>query len=192
MNYYDVLRVDKNASQQEIKDSYKKLIKRYHPDLYPGNKTKAETITRDLNEAYEVLSDPEKKEIYDLNFKEPIIENSAPKSKYYHNTYSDYNQEIITEETEGPNFEQKLHENIHSFVNKQSQKLSSNSKNTVILILIFFILLILLLTAKDYIDFQYTLQRKQYEQELEKMRLEMMRENFNYFENTIEENTVNE
>lgn len=63
-DYYEVLGVDRNASEDEIKKAYRKLAKQYHPDLNPDNK-EAEAKFKEANEAYEVLSDAEKKAKYD-------------------------------------------------------------------------------------------------------------------------------
>lgn len=63
-DYYSILGLDKNASQEDIKKAYRKLAKKYHPDTNPGNK-QAEEKFKDVNEAYEVLSDPEKRKKYD-------------------------------------------------------------------------------------------------------------------------------
>ncbi len=63
-DYYSILGVDKTSSQDEIKKSYRKLAKKFHPDKNPGNK-KAEEKFKEINEAYEVLGDPEKRKKYD-------------------------------------------------------------------------------------------------------------------------------
>lgn len=64
LDYYKILGVDKNASQDAIKKSYRKLAKKYHPDANPGDKS-AEEKFKQINEAYEVLGDPEKRKKYD-------------------------------------------------------------------------------------------------------------------------------
>jgi curved DNA-binding protein len=64
-DYYKILGVDKSASPEEIKKSYRKLALKYHPDHNEGDKS-AEAKFKDLNEAYAVLRDPEKKQQYDM------------------------------------------------------------------------------------------------------------------------------
>lgn len=64
-DYYAILGVPKNASQEEIKKAYRKLAMKYHPDRNKGNK-EAEEKFKEINEAYAVLSDPEKRKMYDL------------------------------------------------------------------------------------------------------------------------------
>lgn len=65
MKYYQLLGVSKNASLEEIKKSYRKLALQYHPDKNPGNKA-AEDKFKEISEAYAVLSDPEKRQQYDM------------------------------------------------------------------------------------------------------------------------------
>jgi curved DNA-binding protein len=63
-DYYEILGVSKNASPEDIKKAYRKLARKYHPDLNPNDK-EAETRFKEINEAQEVLLDPEKRQKYD-------------------------------------------------------------------------------------------------------------------------------
>ena len=64
-DFYEILEVGRRASQDEIKRAYKKLAKKYHPDLNPGNE-EAEIKFKEINLAYEVLSDENKRQNYDM------------------------------------------------------------------------------------------------------------------------------
>lgn len=64
IDYYKILGIDKSASQDDIKKAFRKLARKYHPDLNPGDKN-AEKQFKEINEANEVLSDPENRKKYD-------------------------------------------------------------------------------------------------------------------------------
>ncbi len=64
-DYYEVLGVNKNATDEELKKAYRKLAKKYHPDANPNNRKEAEEKFKELNEAYETLSNPQKRKMYD-------------------------------------------------------------------------------------------------------------------------------
>ncbi|MHB8882337.1 MAG: molecular chaperone DnaJ [Thermodesulfovibrionales bacterium] len=70
-DFYEVLGVDKKASQDEIKKAYRKLARKYHPDLNPGDKA-SENKFKELNDAYETLSDEKKRADYDLHGNSPF------------------------------------------------------------------------------------------------------------------------
>lgn len=65
-DYYDILGIDRNASEEEIKKAYRKLAREHHPDMVnESDKNAAEKRFKEINEAYQVLSDPQKKKMYD-------------------------------------------------------------------------------------------------------------------------------
>ena len=61
---YEVLGISKTADEKAIKKAYRKLAKKYHPDMNPGDKT-AEQKFKEVTDAYNILSDPEKRKLYD-------------------------------------------------------------------------------------------------------------------------------
>src|SRR5262250_3172753 len=63
-DYYRTLGVERNASQDDIRKAYRKLARKYHPDINPGNK-EAENKFKELSVAYDVLSDADKRKLYD-------------------------------------------------------------------------------------------------------------------------------
>lgn len=75
-NYYEILGVDRKASEAEIKSAYRKLAKMYHPDLHP-NDANAAAKFKEINEAYETLSDPQKKSAYDIELDHPGMRGGA-------------------------------------------------------------------------------------------------------------------
>lgn len=89
MNYYELLNVKETASVSEIKKSYKALVKKYHPDVYDGDKTFAEKKLKEINQAYEILSDQSSRAEYDRVLNSVREETSK--------LYNDYNQENSNE-----------------------------------------------------------------------------------------------
>ena len=75
-DYYDVLGVDKSADETSIKKAYRSLAKKYHPDMNPGD-AEAEKKFKEVNEAYAILSDPQKKQQYD-QFGHAAFEQGGP------------------------------------------------------------------------------------------------------------------
>ncbi|KAG9138423.1 hypothetical protein Leryth_012723 [Lithospermum erythrorhizon] len=65
VDYYKILGVDKNAKDDDLKKAYRKLAMKWHPDKNPNNKKEAEAKFKQISEAYDVLSDPQKRAIYD-------------------------------------------------------------------------------------------------------------------------------
>jgi curved DNA-binding protein CbpA len=68
-NYYLVLDVDSMATEAEIRRSYRRLAKKYHPDLHPHRREWAQGQFRTVSEAYRVLGDPERREAYDIRYR---------------------------------------------------------------------------------------------------------------------------
>lgn len=87
--YYDILEVSKDASSNEIKKSYKKLVKKYHPDVFKGDKSVADEKIKELNEAYETLSNLELRKSYDDVLFAPANTNIDFSNSYQTNRTSD-------------------------------------------------------------------------------------------------------
>ncbi|AMR33816.1 molecular chaperone DnaJ [Mucilaginibacter sp. PAMC 26640] len=90
IDYYKILGVDKKASEKEIKSAYRKLARKHHPDLNP-NDAESNKIFQQLNEANEVLSDPEKRKKYDKygeNWQHGEAYEQAQQQQRQQNTYS--------------------------------------------------------------------------------------------------------
>ena len=77
-DYYEILGVNKNADAKQIKSAYLNMLKKYHPDIYEGDKAIAQRKTQEINLAYDTLSDTSKKQAYDNSLKNI---SSLPKTK---------------------------------------------------------------------------------------------------------------
>lgn len=98
LDYYQILGVDKNASGQTIRTAYKKLALEHHPDRNPHN-PRAEEQFKEINTAYQILSDPEKRQNYDLGIPNTIAPPSPESPQFFYdkqtNTYHFYQNKDI-------------------------------------------------------------------------------------------------
>lgn len=76
MDYYNILKVSRSATDIDIKKSYRKLAMIWHPDKNPDNRAEAESKFKLISEAYDVLTDPEKRRIYD-NHGEAVLKSGV-------------------------------------------------------------------------------------------------------------------
>ncbi len=165
MNYYQILKVSENASQQEIRDSYKKLIKQYHPDIYKGDYEYAEKITKELNDAYAILSNEENRKEYDALL--------HPLTEYNYN--SSYQQQNIEyDEPLKPSIEDIMKEKIYNIVDEKTSKMNRKSKILLVILVILFALLLTALAINDYIKI-----------------IKISTESENMHNNTVVENIIN-
>jgi len=107
IDYYKILGVDKSATQDDIKKAYRKLARKHHPDLNPGDK-EAEKKFKELNEANEVLSNPENRSKYDKygeNWKHgEEYEKAQKQQSQYQNRGGDYGEGFSGADFEGEDF----------------------------------------------------------------------------------------
>ena len=83
VNYYEILEIDKDADSESIKKAYKKLAKKFHPDLNPDDIELSEEKFKEINEAYHVLIDAKERKKYD-QFGSEYIPRRAPQWKASH------------------------------------------------------------------------------------------------------------
>nr|XP_043617556.1 dnaJ homolog subfamily B member 1-like [Erigeron canadensis] len=105
IDYYNILKVNRNATDEDLKKAYRRLAMIWHPDKnHNSNKTEAESKFKQISEAYDVLSDPQKRQIYDLYGEEALKSGQVPPPPpsssgrgYYHhhfnNSSSNYHQQ---------------------------------------------------------------------------------------------------
>ena len=86
-DYFKILGISRNATNDEIKSAFRKLARQFHPDLHPNNKN-AESKFKEINEAYEILSDEQKKKSYEL-YLSHWFKNRDGKSKNFYKEYND-------------------------------------------------------------------------------------------------------
>lgn len=110
-NYYEILEVNKKASREIIDKAYKVLVKKYHPDLYePQKKQYATKKTKEINEAYHILSDEFLREQYDIELEKQEIEQLNKRYQIRQNNINNSNQKEQTkskESTKHPNTNNK-------------------------------------------------------------------------------------
>ncbi|XP_022981315.1 dnaJ homolog subfamily B member 4-like isoform X1 [Cucurbita maxima] len=80
VDYYNILKVNRNANDDDLKKTYRRLAMKWHPDKNPNSKKEAETKFKQISEAYEVLSDPQKRAIYDQYGEEGLKDMPPPGS----------------------------------------------------------------------------------------------------------------
>lgn len=87
--YYEMLDLTKTASEADIKKAYRKLALKWHPDKNPNNQKEAETRFKQISEAYEVLSDKSKREIYDKHGKEGLTRNASNGASHHQGNFNE-------------------------------------------------------------------------------------------------------
>lgn len=149
IDYYKILGINKNATEQDIKKAYRKLARKYHPDVNPNNK-EAEKKFKEINEANEVLSNAENRKKYDKYGKDwqhaEEFERAKQQQKQQgQQTYTSYNQDDFSDffssmfgggfqqnrgaKFKGQDYHAELQLNITDILKSHKQTLTVNNKN---------------------------------------------------------------
>ncbi|KAL1196164.1 DnaJ protein ERDJ3B [Cardamine amara subsp. amara] len=91
VDYYNVLKVNPSASEDDLKKSYKRLAMKWHPDKNPTSKKEAEAKFKQISEAYDVLSDPHKRQIYDQYGEDGLKSSDVPETTTHQRNYNNNN-----------------------------------------------------------------------------------------------------
>ena len=136
-DYYKILQVNKDASPEIISKVYKLLAKKYHPDANPDNKEEAEAKFKEISEAYEILSDEEKRKNYDLELESENNNQSVPMEDYINlenyckdleNTINSFNNSY-TEETYTNS--EPVNENAYINQNTNNNNVNNNYRQDI-------------------------------------------------------------
>lgn len=121
MNYYDELEVSTKASFEVIKAAYKAQAKQYHPDVYRGDPRFSSEKLKNLNNAYEVLIDPQKRSEYDYLNK--IEKQSKPSSNTSEAPKSNTNQSTNSSNTNNSNYEESKEDEDEYYTNSEANQI---------------------------------------------------------------------
>ena len=134
-NYYEILEVDRNASPEIIEKAYKTLAKKYHPDLQDDiHKKEAEETFKMINEAYETLSNPEQRSLYDQKLEDTIVSQDKYNEMYQQNQVlknklNDLQQHMYNENTYSQNANNFNNNTVYNRADNSSQNFDSNPQS---------------------------------------------------------------
>lgn len=155
MNHYEILGVKENATHDEIKSAYLSLVKKYHPDVYKGDKAFAEKKIKEINNSYDILSNPEERKKYDdeLHPPEPTPTYDSSHSKSYYNEYSPNTSYNRGNNYYSGSYSQTSHTNYENVVKDQINKIHFKKRSSAILLGLFIYLAFVLFFLIEVYNF---------------------------------------
>ncbi len=130
-NYYDILEINKNASPEIIEKAYKVLVRKYHPDLQENElKQEYEEKLKLINEAYDVLSNEEKRKQYNLELEQSELLNQQKSNINYENSqmYQDETNNNQNSQSTAPNYNEQINNNINYDVEQARMQAEQQKK----------------------------------------------------------------
>ena len=121
-DYYKILEVNNNASDDDIKKSYKKLARKWHPDRNSENSENSETKFKEISLAYNVLSDPNERRKYDMHKFTP----GHTRQRFSFNEADHLFNNIFSSNLNNPSFNRPYHPFNHNFNNTYKKKKFKN------------------------------------------------------------------
>lgn len=151
-NLYEILEVSPKASTEVIEKAYKTLAKKYHPDTYKEDKRYATIMIKKINNAYDILSNEEKRKEYDEQIKLEIQKDIEPKEENLNMENTQSNSSFMDKYIQKYSKRNTNYDKINRAIDEQYKKLTPKISNTVVVLILIGALVALIFVCLSCMD----------------------------------------